>query len=130
MGTRWEKGMWIGKRFASDEHIISTSAGLVARSAAVKPHPELAFDSALFDSLLGLPWDPEGKNKEGLHEVPEGGGELPRVDVPRGLHAEVPQPRGFKISREMIERFRPTDTCRKCQALIAGDHSLTALGIA
>jgi hypothetical protein len=128
MGARWEKGMWLGKRFASDEHIISTSTGLVARSAAVKAHPELAFDSLLFDSLVGLPWDPEGKSRGRLQEVPEGGGELPRVVVPRGLDAEVPQPRGFKISRDIVERFGPTDTCRKCQALVAGDLSLTALG--
>ena len=128
MGARWEKGMWLGKRFASDEHIISTSAGLVARSAAVKAHPELAFDSLLFDALLGQPWDPEGKSRVGDQDAPEGDGALPRVAVPRGLEAEIPQPRGFKISREMIERFGPTDTCRKCQALIAGDTSLSSLG--
>ena len=39
MGASWEKGMWFGKMFASDEHILSTSTGTVARSAAVKAHP-------------------------------------------------------------------------------------------
>ena len=55
MGARWEKGMWLGKIFASDEHILSTSSGTVARSAAVKAHPEIEFDSELLDALVGQP---------------------------------------------------------------------------
>ena len=56
----------------------------------------------LYRFLEGQPWDPEGKNKGGDPAAPEGGGELPRVIIPRGHHAEVPQPRGFNITREMI----------------------------
>ena len=63
MNARWEKGMWLGKMFSSDEHILSTSTGLVARSSAVKAHPEVEFDSQLFDSLIGMPWTQRARSE-------------------------------------------------------------------
>ena len=129
MNARWEKGMWLGKMFSSDEHILSTSTGLVARSSAVKAHPDVEFDSQLFDSLIGMPWDPEGKKRgEDQEQRPEGGGDLPRVVIDRGRDAEIPKVRGFEISRDLIEKFGPTETCNKCRALMSGDNSQPALG--
>ena len=64
MEPRWAKGLWLGKRFSTEEHVVATAEGVVIRSSAVRPHPELEYDSYLFDRLIGLPWDPTGKGEE------------------------------------------------------------------
>ena len=40
MQPRWERGVWLGKQWGTEEHLIATSEGIVLRSGAVKPHPE------------------------------------------------------------------------------------------
>ena len=40
MSARWEPGIWLGKRFASEEHIVGREDGSVVRSGAVKLHLE------------------------------------------------------------------------------------------
>ena len=55
MAARWMKGLWLGKRWGAEEHIVSTGDGKVIRCCAVKPHPECQWDSALFDSIKGAP---------------------------------------------------------------------------
>ena len=64
MEPRWMKGLWLGKRFGSEEHIVSTPEGNVIRSCAVKPHPEIQWDTELFDALKGSPWNPQGQDAE------------------------------------------------------------------
>ena len=61
MAPRWGRGIWLGERFATEEHVISTAAGNVVRSAAVRPHPEKMWDRELFDRVKGVPWDPSGR---------------------------------------------------------------------
>ena len=39
MSARWGAGIWLGKRFASEEHIIGCEDGSVVRSGAVELHP-------------------------------------------------------------------------------------------
>ena len=91
MEARWEKGLWLGMRFASEEHIVSNAQGQVARCAAVRPHPKLEYDSAFFDALVGVPWDTDGKGaKDAPEELPQ---DLPRVAVPHFQEAEIPQAR-------------------------------------
>ena len=68
MSARLEKGIWLGKRSATEEHVVGTMSGAVLRSGAVKAHPEVQFDSALFDGLKGSPLDPLGEN---AHKPPE-----------------------------------------------------------
>ena len=40
MSARWAKGIWLGKRFTTEEHIIGTVEGLVAIAGAVREHPD------------------------------------------------------------------------------------------
>ena len=99
MEARWEKGLWLGKRFASGEHIISNAQGQVARCAAVRPHPELEYDSAFFDALIGVPWGPAGRGDKDAPEVPvEEPRDLPRVAVLRAPEADIPQARKMMIT--------------------------------
>ena len=129
MRARWEKGMWLGKRFVTDEHVISTTNGIVVRSSAVKLHPDTEYDSQLFDALVGVPWDPAGKNKAGCPKGEyEDLRELPRLVVPRAADEPIPQSRRMMISRDLILRFGPTEGCAKCRFLMAGDQSQPALG--
>ena len=63
MEPRWMKGVWLGKRFGTEEHIV-TMDGKVVRSPAVKVHPEGEFDADLFMDVKGVPWDPSGERGE------------------------------------------------------------------
>ena len=83
MEARWAKGLWLGKRFSTEEHVVATATGVVIRSGAVRPHPEMEYDSHLFDSLVGVPWDPTGEGGElSPEEVQEQVKDLPRVVIP------------------------------------------------
>jgi hypothetical protein len=104
MQARWLKGIWLGKRFGTEEHLIGTTEGTIVRSAAVKPHPEIAWDSELFDAIRGTPWNPTCRPVAG-EVVPEAQvPPLPRVVIPRS-ELEVPEPRRAKITRACIRRF-------------------------
>ena len=37
---RWGVGVWLGKRWSNDEHIVSMSSGKVVRARDVRPMPE------------------------------------------------------------------------------------------
>ena len=124
MQARWAKGIWLGKRFATEEHIIATTDGTVARSGAVKLHPEIEYDSELFDGIIAAPWDPVGKNKglapaEGEEQVKD----LPKLVVPRVGNEGGPAVRRVLITRAYVQRFGPTPDCSKCRAILAGDNA-------
>ena len=93
MGPRWAKGIWIGKKFSTEEHVIGTVEGLVAIAGAVREHPETKWDSTLFDGLIGVPWDPVAKNRgpEELDEPKDRVADLPRVVIARGVDEEIPR---------------------------------------
>ena len=73
MEPRWLRGIWLGKRWGSDEHIISIPSGKYVRARNVRPCAE-GFDRELFDQLIGRPCDPSG--------VWDGAGENPHRVVP------------------------------------------------
>ena len=129
MQARWQKGMWLGKRFATEEHIISNPDGCVFRSGAVRPHPDHEYDSHLFDALKGLPWDPPGKNLVADPEnVQEHLRDLPRVVVPRPEASAIPRARAVMITKEYIEKFGPTEGCAKCRAVLTGSTASPGMG--
>ena len=77
MAPRWIRGIWLGKRFATEEHVVTMPDGSVVRSPAVKPHPEGMWDRDLFDKIRGSPLIPSGQGDPMIEiEVP---GDLPRV---------------------------------------------------
>ena len=124
MEPRWAKGLWLGKRFSTEEHVVATAEGVVIRSGAVRPHPDVEYDSHLFDGLVGLPWDPSGK---GTELSPEDVQDLPRVQVPRPEADMHPRVRRVMISKAYVERFGPTPGCNKCRAITSGDNSVPSL---
>ena len=53
MAPRWVEGVWLGKRFSNEEHIVALASGMVVRSSTVRPHPEMDFDAALSNAMRG-----------------------------------------------------------------------------
>ena len=57
MTERWHLGMWLGKRFHTEEHIVARKGdGLVIRFRAVKAMPEETTLDDL-DNIKGSPMD-------------------------------------------------------------------------
>ena len=99
MSAGWKKGIWLGKRFTTEEHLIATTDGLVAMSGAVREHPGVTWDSKMFDSVVGVPWDPLAKNRgQDASERHERVADLPRVLVTRG-NEEIPLVRNFALTK-------------------------------
>ena len=56
MAARWVVGVWFGKRWSTDEHVVVLPSGLVARVREVRPETSnRAFDPELFNNIIGLP---------------------------------------------------------------------------
>ena len=62
MEPRWLRGIWLGKRFGTEEHVLSTIERTVGRGSAVRVNLEKQWDIELSNSFRGLPWDPSRTN--------------------------------------------------------------------
>ena len=123
VAPRWLQGLWLGNRWGSEEHIVSTLEGLVIRCCAAKPHPENQWDTALFDGIKGSPWDPLARNKTSAEgETVEQTSDLPRFTVERSVEATIPQARAVMITRDYLNKFGFTTGCTKCEAIRVGDN--------
>ena len=129
MASRWEVGVWLGKRFGSEEHIIAMEGGKVGRCAAVKEHPEQLWNRTLFDQIRGSPWNPSGVvHEEGPDDLPTRGVELPRCTVEEAQESdEKNKSRDFKILRGYLEEYGYTPGCNKCGAIERGDETQPTL---
>ena len=133
MQDRWQKGVWLGKRFTTDEHIIGTADGSVVRSVNVKAHPEEPWSREAFDTVKGAPWNPSGTVRdEGPEDIPMRSPDAP--ELPRAARAEPdPKPevqnkRATIILRSYLEdKFGYTAGCSKCNAIKAGDETQPTL---
>ena len=117
MQSRWISGIWLGKRWGSDEHIVSLPGGRVARARHVKPRAD-DFERDLFDELVGRPSDPSGK-WDGAGELPRGiVPEMPRVPSSRpDPPTEPAKVRATPIQRRYLEKYGFTEGCSKCRAI-------------
>ena len=68
MAPRRVEEVWLGKPFSSEEHVVALSFGLVVRSGAVLPYPDVESDLELFDGIRWSPWDPSATGVEGSAE--------------------------------------------------------------
>ena len=58
MTERWFEGVWLGKRFHTEEHLVAPSVdGVVVRTRSVQPMPN-AVTMELLDRMVGAPWAP------------------------------------------------------------------------
>ena len=55
--ARFEKGLWLGKTYESDEHLCGTSRGVV-RVRTIRRLPETdQAEKEMLNGLVGVPWD-------------------------------------------------------------------------
>lgn len=113
---RWFPGVWLGKRFSSEEHLVARlSDGLVFRCRAVRMLPEKTH----LDDLLkieGRPWCPAGAAQ--IERPPR-----PMLDDPIPAPIPVDQPaapRAAQITKEMLDKVGYTPSCAKCRAVRNG----------
>ena len=125
MEARWLPGVWLGKRWTTDEHIVALPGGTVARAREVRPMPDdQAFDSEIVKAIVGLPSDPSGSG-----EPVRAPRDVPRVPVPReAAPVREATVRRVIIKRAYLERFGYTDGCRKCRDIQRGEESLGTVG--
>ena len=124
MKERWISGVWLGKKWSSDEHIISVDSGKIVRVRDARPE----VDAKLFDPLRllgvrGTPSNPSAMEEEGtVHR------EVPRAPVPRPDEPpHPPKTRRVILHRSYFEKFGYTiPGCHKCRQLISGDSSSAA----
>ena len=74
MKERWGTGTWLGKKWSSDENMVSLANGKVVRARDVRPLPDdQAFDKALPMGIRGTPNNPaaaEDLDDERIHPIP------------------------------------------------------------
>ena len=123
MTERWVEGIWLGKRFHSDEHIVCrTSDGEVVRTRSVKSLP-CKVTMELLDKIKGVPWAPTSVHRQD--------GEVRKpVLKPEETKGETlsANPRSMRITAEMVDKHGYSKDCKKCRAMSRGDNSQPALG--
>ena len=113
---RWLPGIWLGRRWASDEHVIAMTNGLVVRAASVHSFPEeQKWSKEEVLAIRGVPWAPSGtlKYKDDVAIVPE----PPKAPM-EPLHPPAAiVPRGFRVTPEMFKDYGYSENCRKCSLM-------------
>ena len=126
MKERWVRGVWLGKRFTIDEHIIGLENGKVVRTRNVRPKSsEDTWSFEEIDRIKGQPWDPSVTlTYEKLAQE-----KCPRIEEPTPAEKEYAyMPRSHMITKaDLTKAGGWTPGCRKCKAMKEGDHSRTNL---
>ena len=117
MKERWIAGMWLGKRWTTDEHIVATAGGRVVRARDVRLFPpDKAFDISFAQNVVGTPSNPSAVEGEDtvLHNIPRAPVARPEDPV------SVPVSRQVMLNKAYFERFWYTANCGKCRARMRG----------
>ena len=126
MMERWVQGVWLGKRFTTDEHMIGLENGKVVRTRNVRPKTlEDTWNFEEIDKIKGQPWDPSVTlTYEKLAQE-----KFPRIEEPTPAEEEyVYMPRSHMITKaDLTKAGGWTPGCRTCKAMKDGDHSRTNL---
>ena len=101
MEARWLPAVWLGKRFATDEHVVAMENGTVVRTGAVREFPGEAFEKELLDKIVGTPWDPRGSGQEqgGADRENPRAGDVPQAPVVEPTPMALPSARRFVITQ-------------------------------
>jgi hypothetical protein len=100
---RWADGIWLGKRFESDEHYVGTTAGGITKCRAISQVPATdRWDKEAIERLTGVPWAWSGEARDMAHEPVFR--DLPPDGVPDpDLQMPAPVPRQLKSTRDPRE---------------------------
>ena len=113
MTERWYEGLWLGKRFDTEEHLVMKDDGFVVRCRAVRER-DIPVTKEMLEKLKSTPSDPTGTMK-------------PVESVPRAVMTGVDKkesegfvPKRITISRAAMNKFGVTERCRKCRNIASG----------
>jgi len=127
LSARWVSGIWLGKRFASEEHIVSMPDGKVVRARAVQAYPQEAmWSQESVMAVVGVPWAPTGTLSYPTFTVPV----ATATDAGEPIAGEDVQliPRGMQIKKPHLVKFGYTQSCRKCSNVREGNTVAPTLG--
>ena len=120
MQERWYEGIWLGKRLGSEENLVMTSNGKVVRSRAVREQSSVVKIEDL-DKLISTPHDPTGTFTSSKHGLPDLG--RPIVDAGPADQEEIRTTNRAYITNEVVEKFEPTNGCKKCKGIMDKDRN-------
>ena len=114
MLERWVQGVWLGKRFTTDEHVIGLENGKVVRTRSVRPKSlEDTWKWEEIDKIKDQPWDPSVTlTYEKLAQD-----RFPKIKDPMPAEEEhVYMPRSHMITKADLSKAGGwTQGCRKCR---------------
>ena len=124
-------GIILGKKFASDEHIVGMEDGSVCVTSSVRLMPDSeSWSVELVNKLIGTPWCPKGRgpgsDDDAPVEVIPAGGPLDMDHPPTRKPREEGAPRDVYITKEHIVKFGYTASCIKCRGMREGSKSTEA----
>jgi len=125
MTERRVLGIWLGKRFLSDERLVGIEDGSVCVSSSVRLMPDSeSWSVEWVNKILGTPWRPKGsgpgsEEDTAVEVIPAGnpldvGHPQPRKQRQEGA------PREVYITKEHIVKFGYTASCLKRRAMREG----------
>ena len=114
MTSRWKTGMWIGKEWSSDEHMIATDKGHVVRSRSVKACPE----KPTLEQVLKIRITVAGVQPN-QDQIGEARDEPLDVSVGRERTSSNQSVllRNWRVSKPMVEAFGYTPGCGRCDMM-------------
>ena len=117
--------MWLGKRWTTDEHVVSVASGRVVRTRDIRLYPaDRAYDLEYSKGVVGTPSNPSAVESE----------ETVWHDVPRAPGAQdldltvLPAARSIILHKSYFEKFGYSANCPKCRALMRDDDTLAQRG--
>ena len=124
LAARWQTGVRLGKRFASDEHLVSMPDGTVVRARSVEVFPvEQLWSKEAVDRVKGMPWAPTGTSIQNTYLRPSLPAPAEGADDERHWIS-----RGPLVQLRHLEKFGFSSYCRKCIHIRTGDGSQPTLG--
>ena len=120
MTERWLSGVWLGMRLGTEEHVVMRDDGVVVRARAIR-EVDRKITLEKLGVLTGQPHDPMGTMKAGGDR--DGGRRADQEPAGEGEIFEKFTPKRVQITKEVVKRFGPTEGCRKCRGVLAGDNA-------
>ena len=107
---RWEKGVFLGIREATQERIIGTAKGIFVTQSLRRLPEEEQWDATLAFAVTGVPWKPNERTRP----AEQAEGAPPREPPPPPVVAQETQVRDYYVTRSDIRRFGTTPGCSAC----------------
>lgn len=123
MRPRWHEGIWLGKLWRSDEHILASGEG-VRRAATIRAlPPSESWSLAAVEAIRATPWNFNPKPETPVRVIPVDENQQESPDTTRPMMS-----RGFRVEKRDLRDFGYTAGCRKCTMTRMGDRSQPTLG--